>query len=111
MNWDRILLINESDPNISMNNLHQHINHILNELAPYKNLSKKEYKLRFKPWISKNILARMKKRDKLLNKYCKAKEKDSIHIQAIYEEYKVTGNSITKMKRESKIDYYKNNLK
>ena len=49
----------------------------------------------------------MKKRDKLLNKYCKAKEKDSLHIQAIYEEYKVARNSITKMKRESKIDYYR----
>ena len=49
----------------------------------------------------------MKKRDKLLHKYCKAKEKDSLHIQAIYEEYKVTRNSITRMKRESKIDYYR----
>ena len=42
-----------------------------------KKLSKKEYKLRFKPWINKYILAHMKKRDKLLNKYRKAKEKDS----------------------------------
>ena len=49
----------------------------------------------------------MKKRDKLLNRYCKAKEKDSLHVQAIYEEYKVTRNSTTKMKRENKIDYYK----
>ena len=65
-----------------------------------KNSQKKEYKLRFKPWINKNILAHAKTR------YCKAKEKDSLHIQAIYEEYKVR-NSITKIKRESKIDYYK----
>ena len=72
-----------------------------------KNSQKEEYKVRFKPWINKNILAHMKKRDKLLNRYCKAKEKDSLHIQAIYEEYKVTRNSITKMKRESKIDYSK----
>ena len=105
MNWDQILLINESDPNTSMNNLHQHINYLLDELAPYKKLSKKEYKL--KPWINKNILAHMKKRDKLLNRYCKAKEKDSLHIQAIDEGDKVTRNSITEMKRESKIDYYK----
>ena len=57
--------------------------------------------------INKNILAHMKKRHKLLHKYCKAKEKDSLHIQAICEEDKVTRNSITKMKRENKIDYYK----
>ena len=49
----------------------------------------------------------MRKRGKLLNKYCKAKENDSIYIQAIYEEYKVSRNSIRKMKRESKIDYYR----
>ena len=49
----------------------------------------------------------MKKRDKLLHKYCKAKEKDSAYIQAIDEEDKVTRNSITKMKRESQIDYYR----
>ena len=107
MNWDQILSIDENDPNTSMNNLHQYINYLLDELAPYKKLSKKEHKLKFKPWINKYILARMKKRDKLLNKCCKAKEKDSLHIQAIYEEYKVTRNSITEMKRESKIDYYR----
>ena len=106
MNWDQILLINESDPNTSMNNLHQYINYLLDELAPYKKLSKKEYKLKFKPWINKNILPH-EKRDNLINRYCKAKEIDSLHIQAIYEEYRVTRNSITKMKRESKIDYYK----
>ena len=107
MNWDQILLINESDPNISMNNLHQHINYLLDEFAPFKQLSKKEYKLRSKPWINKNILAHMKKHDELLHRYCKAKEKDSAYVQAIYDEYKVTRDSITKIKRESKIDYYR----
>ena len=60
MNWDQILLFNENDPNTSMNNLHQHINYLLDELAPYRKLSKKEYKLRFKRWINKNILVHMK---------------------------------------------------
>ena len=77
MNWDQILLIDEGDPNISMNNRHQHINYLLDEFAPFNKLSKKEYNLRSKPWIDKNILAHMKKRDKLLHRYCKAKEKDS----------------------------------
>ena len=107
MNWNQILLIDESDPNISMNNLHQYINYLLDEFAPFKKTLKQGYKLRSKPWINKNILAHMKKRDKLLHRYCKAKEKDSAHVQAIYDEYKVTRNSKRKMKRESKIDYYR----
>ena len=34
INWDEILLINENDPNISINNLHHHINYILDEFTP-----------------------------------------------------------------------------
>ena len=49
----------------------------------------------------------MKNRDKFLRIYCKAKENDSLYVQAIYEEYKCTRNSITKMKRDSIIDYYR----
>ena len=75
MDWDQILSIEGNDPNISMNNLHQHIDYLLDEFAPYKKLSKKEYKLKSKPWINRNILTEMKKRDKLLHKYCKAKDK------------------------------------
>ena len=48
----------------------------------------------------------MKKLDRLLHRYCKAKENDSAYVQSIYEEYKVTRNSIREMKRESKTDYY-----
>ena len=77
MDWDQILSIEGNDPNISMNNLHQHINYLLDEFAPYKKLSKKEYKLKSKPWINRNILTEMKKCDKLLHKYCEAKDKVS----------------------------------
>ena len=107
IDWDQILSVEGNDPNISMNNLHQHINYLLDEFAPYKKLSKKEYKLKSKPWINRNILTEMKKRDKLLHKYCKAKDKDSFYAQAIYEDFKSFRNSLTKMKRDSKIDYYR----
>ena len=49
----------------------------------------------------------MKKRDKLLHKYCKAKDKDYFYAQAIYEDFKSIRNSLTKTKRDSKIDYYR----
>ena len=107
IDWDQTLSIEGNDPNISMNNLDQHINYLLDEFAPYKKLSKKEYKLKSKPWINRNILTEMKKRDKLLHKYCKAKDKDSFYDQAIYEDFNSIRNSLTKMKRDSKIDYYR----
>ena len=39
--WDNILMIGKNDPNLSMNNLHLHINNILDVLAPFKNYQKK----------------------------------------------------------------------
>ena len=49
MNWNQILLIDENDPNISMNNLHQHINYVLDEFAPYKNSQRKNIILDLNP--------------------------------------------------------------
>ena len=105
--WDSIISIDENDPNMSMNNFYQHINYILDELAPYKKLNKREIKLKSKPWINNDILSEMKERDKLLHKYCKLKDKNSINALNIYTQYKIIRNNLTKSKRESKIKYYK----
>ena len=42
INWDNILSLNASDPNLSMNNFYNQINILLDEVAPYKKLTKKE---------------------------------------------------------------------
>ena len=49
--WDSIISIEDNDPNASMDNFYQQINYILDELAPYKKLNKREIKLKLKPWI------------------------------------------------------------
>ena len=90
-----------------MNNLHQKVTYLLDEFAPYKKLSKKEIKLKSKPWINKEILAEMSKRDKLLLKYSKMKNKKSEAAQITYEDYKKIRNEVTKLKRDSKVDYYR----
>ena len=41
INWDNILSLNASDPNLSMNNFYNQINILLDEVAPYKKLTKK----------------------------------------------------------------------
>ena len=72
----------------------------------YKKLSKKEIKLKSKPWISIEIQSLMKKRDKLLTKFLKHKMKNSL-LAAKYNGYKIIRNNITKMKWDNKMDYYK----
>ena len=60
VNWDTILSLDNNDPNLSINNFYNHLNLLSDDFAPYKKLSKKEIKLKTKPWINKNIQDLMK---------------------------------------------------
>ena len=100
------LLLNENDSNIAINNCHQHINCLLDEFAPYKKLSKKDLKLKSKPWINNLILIEINKRDNILLKYSKMKKINGETARLIHDDYKKIRNKVTKLKGDSKIDYY-----
>ena len=106
IDWDLIMQLNDKDPNIAINNFHSRINHILDELAPYRILSKKEVNLKSKPWINNEILKKIKERDKLLRKFNKCN--DPVQKQNFLQKFKFLRNEITKTKRKAKADYYKN---
>ena len=105
--WKYILKMDLNDPNLSMNNLYDYINGLLDIYAPYKKLSKKEIKLKSKPWINNEILSLMKKRDKLLSKYTKHKKNNPELASNLFNEYKLIRNNVTRLKRDSKLQYYK----
>ena len=105
INWNSILQMDLDNPNISLQILHDNFVYLLDEFAPYRRISKKEFKLKAKPWINHEILNNIKIRDKLLLKYHKSK--DARNKIIIYEKYKLIRNSITKLKREAKKRYYK----
>ena len=90
-----------------MNNLHDYINRLLDIYALYKKLSKKEIKLKSKSWISNETLSLMKKRDKLLSKYTKQKKNNPELASNLFKEYKLIRNNVTRLKRDSKLQYYK----
>ena len=48
---------------------------IINKHATCKTLSKKEIKLKFKPWITSSILKSIKKKNVLYRKFIKTKDK------------------------------------
>ena len=87
-----------------MNNFHQHINSLLDENTPYRKITKKEYKLKGRPQITKEIQVLVNKRDKLLHKFNKLKNKETDSNS--YNEYKRLRNLLTSKKRKSKNDYY-----
>ena len=104
MDWVSICNLDKNDPNLSFNNFYNSITYQLDEFAPFKKVSRKEYELMLKPWISKEILQKCKKRNSILKSI--SFENDPITISELRKEYKKLRNEITKDKRDSKKSYY-----
>ena len=102
-NWEQICDLKKHDPNLSCKNFYD-TNFHLDEMAPYKKVTRKEYKLMLKPWITKEILQKCKMRDSLIKSI--SKENDPAQIISLRIDYKKLWNEITKEKRDNKKEYY-----
>ena len=71
--WDQICDFEKNDPDFSCKSFYDNINFHLDEMAPYKKMTRKEYKLMLKPWISKEILQKCKKKRFITDKYLQGK--------------------------------------
>ena len=76
-------------------------NRTLHKHAPLRKLTKRERKLKEKPWITKCILTSIKNKNKLYKDSLKIKTDESIRI---YKKYK---NELTHIKELSKKQYYR----
>ena len=99
MYWEEICNLDKKDPNLSCQNFFNGITYLLDEFAPYKKVTKNEYKLMLKPWISKEILQKCKKRDSILKII--SKENDEDKKNTLRNDYKKLRNDITQDKRNS----------
>ena len=104
MNWENICNVQSNDPNLSCNNYFNSITYLLDEFAPFRKVTRKEYKLMLKPWISKEILRKCKERDSILKSI--SNERDAAKQIILRNDYKKLRNEITNDKRESKKSYY-----
>ena len=73
-------------------------------MAPYKKVSRKEFRLMLKPWITNNILRKCNERDSLLKDI--KNETDPVKIEALRKDYKLLRNKITQEKRDGKKSHY-----
>ena len=90
--------------NISFSLFYDKTLKLLDEMAPFKKLTKKEINLQQKPWISKGILNSMKKRDTFYKDFIK--EKNPVNKERLHRIYKSYRNLIVTLLRKSKIKYY-----
>ena len=104
MDWENMVKLKDQDVNSATQNLYQGVTYLLDELAPCHKISKQVYKLRFKPWINREILDQIKERDKLLKHFIKEKN-DDLKLDT-RNRYKLLRNRITSMKRVSIFKYF-----
>ena len=73
--------------------------------APFKEQAKRKEKLRFKPWITKDILRSIKQRDKVYKEMIKAKNSQTKQLKlSLYKKYR---NIIVDLLKKSKESYYR----
>ena len=71
---------------------------------PMRKISKNEFRRRFKPWISNEILSKIKNKNNILKKYIKCK--NDIKKLELNNKYKNLKNELTELTRQSKKAYY-----
>ena len=106
INWTETVQVENNDANHCFDRFYNTLNRIIDKHIPFRKVTKKEYKQRFKPWITNEILKKMKQRDKLFKIYTRLKNhnrRNDLHMQ-----YKQLRNNILEMTRISKKEFYKN---
>ena len=102
VDWNSTIVENNAD--LSFNQFLTKINKVIDQYMPLKKMSNREYKRRFKPWITNGILNSISRKNKLYNKYSKLK--DEVKKKLVHDEYKILKNNISELIRKSKKIYY-----
>ena len=100
--WNSTIV--EDNADLSFNRFLDSVNKIIDKYMPLKKLTNKEYKRKYKPWITTGILNSISRKNKIYNKYSKIKN-ESLKKQ-VFEEYKYLRNMINELIRKSKKTYY-----
>ena len=96
---------NESNVNDDISKFFQLSNEIIDNLAPLRKITNKEYKLKSKPWITNGILKSIKVRDSIYRRLMKAK--NQIRKENLQHRLRHYKNKIKNLIRSSKHNYFK----
>ena len=116
IDWVEWLETGKEDINHSSSRFIEKINELLDKYVPLKKLSQKEFKQRFKPWITDKILDKISLKNKFLQRSATCNDpEEKINL---YNRFKDLKNEVTDLTRKGKKEFYekyfadnKNNLK
>ena len=104
--WTEVIDTERKDVNFSTENFLNKFNELLNSHMPLRKITQKEFKQRYKPWISYEIINKIKEKNKTLKKYKNSKK--SNRKTELYAKFKDLKNEITDMTRTAKKSHCKN---
>ena len=102
---DWVSLLENKTSEEAVNFFFNKINMLLDEMAPYKRLNRKERKSENSPWITRGIIKSITNRDKLHNLYLK--EHDATKKAELFSKFKRIRNILSSLIKQAKSDYYK----
>ena len=102
VNWDDVLQLGKKDVNISLASFLDRFNGLLDEYMPLKKVNPKKLKSRNKPWVTNEILHKIKYKNKVFKNYSECKTTQINLNNTLYAEYKELKNEITSLIRISK---------
>ncbi|MEM6812720.1 MAG: hypothetical protein AAF549_09675, partial [Pseudomonadota bacterium] len=104
LNWKEILSVDKNDSEASFNSFLDNFNSLFDKHVPLRRLTKRQIKLRNKPWITNGLLTSMKIRDSIL---CDLNNTADSNLKAFLQSrYKFYRNRIVSLLRLSKKIYF-----
>jgi len=115
INWDDVINVAKNDVNFSLENFLSKFNVLLDKHLPNKKMTQKQFKQKYKPWISNEVIHKISDKNKILKKIVKCK--DAIRKNVLSDQFKGLKNEVTHLTRTGKKTFYqkyfaenKNNL-
>ena len=105
IDWDTVFSDCKQDVDLSYKKFLDKITKLLDIHAPVKKLSHKEKKSLSKPWLTKGILQSIKQKNVLYRKFIRTK--DLTKRELLLQDFKIYKNTIHKLTRINKSEYYK----
>ena len=105
VNWDDVIEIDKKDVNNSMKLFLNAFNEILDKHLPMRKVSQKEFKRRYKPWITDEIVHKIAKKNREFKNYINSKDRASKMRHHLV--YKAEKNEINLLVKTCKTAYYK----
>ena len=91
-------------PRLNVIEFLSNFNELLDNHMPLRKLTQKEFKRKFKPWISKTILAKIGEKNNIFIKYINSR--NVVRKTELFDQFKTIKNEITHLIRTGKKAYY-----